>query len=271
MRFFVFALTSVVSLLACSAATLPFSVRSSSWTKIAECMAEDGINIRRAPSVSAPRLVYNESKIEDYDTPLIYYGYWGTKTGGNIQPVLFGGIAPVVSEQNGWIELLNEGPRRESNAWVSAKYCKVKEITPISTSDNVVRPAFLMLDTKSDVEGNYAIYYRSDEMEGVACFYLGRVADGKVVCPYVMTCEYNYMSDVAGENSPVFVKGQYGYTFNLTKAIASGKLNEYGSMEYSADLSRFSTDLLNLIIQESEPLETPAIVYLYDGDYCLAE
>lgn len=42
-------------------------------------------------------------------------------------------------------------------------------------------------------------------------------------------------------------------------------------MEYSADLSRFSTDLLNLIIQEAGPLETPAIVYLYDGDYCLAE
>lgn len=268
MRFIFLAVTTVISVLGATAATLPFSVKAPVWTKVAECTAQGGVNIRKAPSVTAPKMVYNEAKVDYYDVPVIYYGYWGSRTGGSIVPVLFDGISPVVSEQSGWVELLNWGPKRESNGWVSAKYCKVSEITPISTSgDNVRNLNFLLLDTEGSIDGKYGIYLRYDEMEGVAEFYVGRIADGKLICPYCFSCNYNYMTEFDESDTAAFEKGDYGYTFSSTKAVTTATLNEYNSMEYNVDLHKFTPEMLNLILKEATLLEAPATVYCY-GERC---
>ena len=267
MRFTFLAVATVISVGA-TAATLPFTVKAPAWTKIAKCTAIEGINIRKAPSVTAPRMAYNETKIYSYEDPVIYSGYWGSKTGGNIQPVLFSGIAPVVEEEPEWVELYKWGPKRESNGWVSKKYCKVSEIIPISTSGgNVSYPCFLLLDTDSSIEGNYGIYVNCDEMEGLAEFYVGRIADGKLICPYLFSCDYNCMTEYDESCTVPFVKEEYRYTFNSTKATTTARLNEYDSMEYTVDLHKFTPEMLNLILREATPLETPATVYCCDDGY----
>ena len=103
------AVAAAITALSCQAITFPFSVTAPTWDKVAECTAEGGVNVRKLPSTSAPKMVYNESKIEDYDTPVIYYAYWGTKTGGPVQAITFSDFAPVVSEKPGWIELYKVG------------------------------------------------------------------------------------------------------------------------------------------------------------------
>lgn len=260
------ALTAIAAALGCPAATLPFNVKAPAWTKIAVCETEGGVNIRQRPSTTAPKLVYNEAKIEDYDTPVIYYCYWGTKTGGSIYSSTFTGFAPIVSEQPGWLELLYEGPRKESNGWVSSKYCKVVEPTPISVTEKTASPAFMFLDTDSSVEGKYAILLTIDEMNSDATFYVGRLVDGKLVCPYAFNCVLIYDYDNNADPTE-FKKNEYGVDeFVLTKQGLSYVKTEWGEQD-SPDLSKFKPQMIDFVIKQAKPLETPGVIYLYDGGY----
>ena len=63
------AVAAAITALSCQAITFPFTVTAPTWDKVAECTAEGGVNVRKLPSTSAPNMVYNESKIDDYDTP----------------------------------------------------------------------------------------------------------------------------------------------------------------------------------------------------------
>ncbi len=265
----------LLSSLYCNAVTLPFNAPAPpSWTKVAECTAENGVNVRKAPATTAPRMVYNENKIEDYDTPVIYYAYWGLKTGGPIQPVTFQGTAPVVSEQPGWIQLLNEGPKRESNAWVSSKYCKVSDITPITSDPNLHSIDFMLLSTPASVEGTYGIYMCTDEMNGEAIFYVGRLVDGKMVCPYAYCCSYVDSTYIDDENTPCsLIKDEYNehdYRLNITRQGATRIETEYGGNFYP-DINKLPAEIISFIVKEAKPVDgaTPAIVYGYNGGYCL--
>lgn len=260
------ALTAIVSALGCSAATLPFNVKAPAWTKIAVCETEGGVNIRQRPSATAPKLVYNEAKIEDYDTPVIYYGYWGTKSGGSIIPITFDDVAPIVSEQSGWLELLDKGPRKESNGWVSSKYCKVVEPTPISATEKTLYPSLMFLNTDSSVEGQYAVLLTIDEMNSEATFYVGRLVEGKIVCPYAFDCVLIY--DYDNNTAPTgFKKNEYGVDeFVLTKQGLSYVKTEWGEQD-SPDLSKFTPQMIDFVIKQAKPLETWGVIYLYDGGY----
>lgn len=270
MKMTLIAVAAAITAIGCQAATLPFNVTAPSWNKIAQCTTQGGVNIRKAPSTTAPKMVYNENKIEDYDCPVIYYGYWSTKSGGAVQSITFDGVAPVVSEQPGWVELLNQGPRYESNGWVSAKYCQVSQTAPIRESGNPKAVNFIILNTGSDVNGTYALYMTTDEMNGLASFYLGRIADGKLVCPYLFECDYNY--DMAnGQNPPSFTKNEYGgYTYTATKKGMSGYATEWGE-EYAPDINKLTTEQLNLIISQAKPLPKAKVVYLYNNGYYLTD
>lgn len=265
MRIAFLALTAIVTALGCSATTLPFNVKAPAWTKIAVCETEGGVNIRQRPSATAPKLVYNEAKIEDYDTPVIYYCYWGTKTGGSIYSSTFTGFAPIVSEQPGWLELLDEGPRKESNGWVSSKYCKVVEPTLISATEKTLYPSLMFLNTDSSMEGKYAIYLETDDMNGWATFYIGRLVDGKLVCPYSFQCDY--VDDFSNTTDPTAFKKEDGsYRFFLTKCGTSPVTREWGEEDHP-DLSKFTPQMIDFVIQQAKPLETPAVIYLYNGGY----
>lgn len=273
MRTVLFAVTAVLTALGCEAVTFPFDVKAPVWNKVAVCTAEEGINIRKAPSTSAQRMVYNEAKIEDYETPLTCLGYWASKTGGNIKPVLFNDMAPVVAEQPGWVELLNigpEGPQGPSNGWVSAKYCKISEITPITASTKPTKPYFMILNTGSGIEGEYGMYFTGDDMNGLATFYIGRIADGKLVCPYAFTCDYYDASYDDSKDATTISEeknSETGYKLTLTRQGTSAVMEEYGPAYYM-DLSKLSAHMLNYIINQAKPLDKyTTTVYLYDNSY----
>lgn len=261
----ILALAVALSSLGCAAVTFPFNVTAPTWNEVAECTTEGGVNIRKAPSTTAPKLVYNEAKIEDFETPLKYLAYWGSRTGGNIHAVTFNGIAPVVSIKDGWIELLKEGPKNESNAWVSSKYCKVTEITPIRASSNPASPQVLFFNIEENV---YAIYLETDEMNGEATFYIGKVADGKIVCPYAYTCEY-YDCVSNESDSPSISKNQFGsYCYYATKKGQTEIIGEYGEY-YTPNISKLPAETLDFVIKQAKPLDSTTIIYLYDGKYCI--
>ncbi len=272
MRNVLFTVAIVLTALGSSAVTFPFNVKAPAWNKIAVCTAKDGINIRKAPSATAPRMVYNEAKIEDYETPLTCLAYWGNKTGGSIMPVLFNDFAPVVTEQPGWVELLNIGPvgsNGPSNGWVSTKYCKVSEITPISATAKPLRSDFMILNTGNSIEGEYGMYFTGDEMNGIATFYIGRIADGKLVCPFAFTCDY-YDDSYSDNNEATTISkdnnSDASYKLHLTRQCASAVMTEYG-LSYFMDLSKLSDRMLDFIINQAKPLDNDNIVYLYNNLY----
>jgi len=61
-------------------AQIPFEVPTPSWQYLANPTSESGINIRKSPSATAPRMLYDETKIEYFYIPLIHYAYWSTAT-----------------------------------------------------------------------------------------------------------------------------------------------------------------------------------------------
>lgn len=266
------AVAAAIAAIGCQAATLPFNVTAPSWNKVAQCTTQGGVNIRKAPSTTAPKMVYNENSIEDYECPVIYNGYWSTKSGGAVQPITFEGVAPVVSEQPGWVELLNQGPKGESNGWVSAKYCKVSDVTPIRPSGNPKNGFFRIIDSKG-ADGTYAIYLYCDEMNGTSNFFLGRLADGKLVCPYSFDCDY--AMDNNSNAAPTIKKTEYGYIFTATKQcmseVKTDPNDEYGYLE--TNINMLPDNMIDFIVKQAKPLspQNPAVIYLYNGYYRLVD
>ena len=71
------------------------------------------------------------------------------------------------------------------------------------------------------VEGTYGVFFSYDEMNSLATFYIGRLENGKIVCPYSFDCDY-------GENTyednakPTLLKNEYGaYSLISTKQSMS--------------------------------------------------
>ena len=264
---------ALLTALSSAAVTLPFNAPAPpSWSKVAICTARDGVNVRKTPSTTAPKMVFNENKVTDYETPAIYYGYWGTRTGGAIQPVLFQGmsVAPVVSEKPGWVELLNEGPKRQSNGWVSTKFCKVVDITPIRDSGNPSGLDFMLLDTPADMEGTYGIYMTTDDLNSEANFYIGRLVDGKMVCPYMYTCDYFSNEYGDGSDAPTtLTKEEYRYMLRLTRQCMTQMQNEYGE-NYYPDINKLPASMIKFIVREAKPIDgILPVIYLADGKYNL--
>lgn len=262
----ILALAVALSSLGCAAVTFPFNVTAPTWNKVAECTTEGGVNIRKAPSTTAPKLVYNEVKLEQYgyDTPLKYIAYWGSKTGGNISPVKFEGPAAIVSERLGWIELLGEGPNAKSNAWVSSKYCKITETTPIKANGNPSSPKILFFNIDNVT---YAIYLVDDDMNSEAKFYIGRLVDGKIVCPYAFECQYR--EDIDNETDPSSIKKDelFGsYYYNATKNGMS-EISGFDGTYYTPDVSKIPTNTLDFIIKQAKAIDWTLIVYLNEGKY----
>ncbi len=114
-----------------------------------------------------------------------------------------------------------------------------------------------------------SIYMYTQDMDGIANFYLGRLEDGKVVCPYILECDY--AMDLNDETAPTTItKGENGYTFNLTKQGMTTVQEEYGPTDYP-DVTKLPAEALNLIISQSRPMDSSVTVYLYNGQYHMVE
>lgn len=262
------AMATVLTAFGCQAVTLPFNTTAPpAWTKVAESTSQDGVNIRKASSTSAPKLVYNANNIEACDADVWYFAYWSAKSGYPIEAAKFNGPSPVVSEQPGWIQILNLGPKHQSNAWVSSKYCKVSEVSAIKPVVSPRSCSFRFLDTPADTEGTYGMYMYTDDMNGLVDFYIGRLVEGKMVCPYSFDC--NYMFDLSDEGPVTLTKDSDGYTLKMSKQ--GHDLVDFGYGDtYVSDINKIPADIINMMVRLATPLEgSPAIIYDYNGDYML--
>ena len=236
-----------------SAAPPTFNVSAPKWTKLAECTTDGGINIRKTPSTTAPRMVYDEAKITDYDVPLAYYGYWSTgKTGGTIQPVTFAGVGEVVGEQPGWLEINKLGPKEESNGWVSAKYCRTFAPTPITFPSKPFVDNLVWLTAPGNTaDGVYAIFCTIDEMNSTAEFYFGRLVNGLIVCPYRLECMDITMNP---DQKVGIVRETNYYAFNYNDKVIDEN--------YQVVMSKLPGDVLLDIIEKAQPAPE-AVIYCY--------
>lgn len=228
---------AVLSASTAYAVVLPFDVDVPKWTMVAECYSEGGINIRQQPSTTAARTVYDENKVDDYDIPLCEYTYWSKSPArGSVSVYTFQGEAPIVSEKNGWLELYGIGPKH-SNGWVSAKFCKKRAIKPYTCYPDYFRT----------IEKNgqtFGVDVECNEMDGTVTFYVGKLVNGFIVCPYAFFVpSYNY-----SENGKTYFDGD---CFYFTRA----------EDEYTPRASKLPQDVVEYVIRKATPLSTPKILF----------
>lgn len=234
------------------AAPKVFNVSAPTWKKIAVATT-DGVNMRKAPSTSAPRLIYDEADIFDFQIPLNYYAKWTTVAPKGTQyAISFSGPAPVVSEKDGWVELLKAGPKCEENAWVSAKYCNIITPAPISYPVKRKLPTYTMIDRGAD--GIYCVYVSYDEMDSYAEFYVGRLINGIVVAPYKLDCA---VANVDDNKKPGIYKNGDNYEFSFTSAMIT---------DYLPDINKMAPAMIEDIINFATKSTTDAIIYQHE-DY----
>lgn len=166
---------------------LRFEVKAPSWDEVATCTTDGGVNIRKSPSTTAPKMMYNEDAIEDYETPLIYIADWSTRQAtGSWMNVSFWGPDPVIGKTDGWLQVAGIGPQGQPG-WVSAKYCRVERPRPVGEYEGFKD---IIKNLDGDRKG-YAIVAFTDEMNGEVNFYVGRYEGNFLVCPYALSAYYN--------------------------------------------------------------------------------
>ncbi|MCH5347121.1 MAG: hypothetical protein J1E63_08420 [Muribaculaceae bacterium] len=245
---------AMATAVSCLATDLPFTVKAPTWTKVAIAKDPEGLNIRKSPSTSAPRLLVDELKITAYDVPLFFYGFWSSNAPkGTVYALKFTGPDPVVSESNGWLEIENIGPNMEENGWVSARYCNIVTPTPVTKDNKPSGDNFLWLSDKGIAtgdDGEYALQGYYNEMDDEIVFNLGRLAAGKVVCPFSLYCSVL----VDDSRKPGLVKDGDIYQITINPKL----MNDDG---YDISLTRFPVDLINAIIKAATESRIPQVIY----------
>lgn len=233
------AMMAVLSATATNAAQLPFDVEAPSWTMLAECTTEGGVNIRQQPSTTAARLVYDENNMdmEDWSAD---GAFWSKATPtGTIHPFTFDYSAPIIMEKNGWLQLYGIGPNGTSG-WVSAKYCKKTPIKPFTGSD---------YDRFIEHNGQkYVITIEFNEMTREVKFYVGKMAKGFIVYPYSYTPKNGY--DYS-KNGKTYLENDCLYFPN----------NSEGYMPPMPDPKKLSDNSINYLIRKATPMSRPWIQY----------
>ena len=248
MKLLLTAVAAFASMACLAAVPENFEVAAPKYSRFVKCNSEDGVNIRKSPSASAPRALYNEAKIEDYDVPVQNYLYWSSgKAGGSIYAHKFTDVAPLVSEPDGWYELYGVGPLANGsfqNGWVSAKYCSVSEVKPITQQVISESPALLR-----SAGGDKVIYYDADIMNGEYTFYVGKIADGQLVCPY----SFNVPSVEETSGKTYFKPNEYGVMLmycNPAEKDVEGPV-----------LDKLTSETISKILQLAEKADRPITVF----------
>lgn len=237
-----------------SSAQIPFEVQSPTWKYLANPTSEDGINIRKSPSATAPRMLIDETKIENWDVPAKYSAYWSTATPKtpSIYPILLSSFeyAPIIGEQNGWYELEGVGVKG-CNAWVSAKLCKKLTPEAVTIADINNNEYY-----KSIASGNetYVFNIFPNEMDGDIVFELGKLENGFIVWPYQLYA-YSYESG-ATTGLKKDSNGNYSFVFN----------KEYGDEFGNPILKNLPEDTIKEIITKMTKKEHPSVTTKINGE-----
>ena len=115
-----------------------------------------------------------------------------------------------------------------------------------------------------------------DDMNSEATFYLGRLDNGKVVCPYSYTCSYSFTS--YDDDEPTSLKnvgdGEPYYHFHASSKCMTQFHPDPNNPDYSypeTDIHKIPADIIAFAIKHAEPLPKPPYVYLYNGMYYLTD
>ncbi len=222
-----------------------------SWNKVAVSTNDMGINIRQKPSVTAPKLVYNEAKIEDFHTPLSVYAYWSSRPArGSIVAVPFTGPGIVAGERSGFYEIYGAG--KDGSGWVSAKLCRTYPLLPI---DARWIGGCQFLRAMGPDWADLVIYCEFNEMDGDVMFYVGKISGKIIDFPYSL-----YVENVeTGSSRPTsLTKAGDGYKLTVSKAQMA---------EYDPDIRKFGTDVIADILDAATKSDYSRILYRYNDTY----
>ncbi len=226
-------------------AQIPFEVQTPSWKYLANPTSESGINIRKSPSATAPRMLYDESKITDFHTPLIYYAYWSTAAPkGSIFPIQMSSYeyAPIIGEQNGWYELEGVGVKG-TNGWVSAKLCNKVTPQPV-TPDDINDDYYRIIESGNET---YVFFMYVNEMDQDVSFELGKLANGYIIWPYQLYAYYE-----TGTTTSLKKDGSGNFSFLYTKQHS----DEFGSPILKGIPDKLITDIITKMTKKDKPTVT---------------
>lgn len=232
-----------------------FTVQAPAWKSLAMANLE-GVYVYKAPSTSSPFLAYDETKITDYEMPVMYSAFWTTKAPSEtLIPIVFDTPTPIVSEKQGWYEVMNYGPQYQQNGWVEAKFCDKIVPQPIDFAKAKKQfPYYEWIDRGSD--GQYMIAMDYNEMESCVTFRVGRIINGVVVSPYELYCP---LAGLDGRRRPGFHKAEGYYEFTFNKACT---VDNEG---YDPQISKMPKEVIDNIINYAE--EAPIVVYfIHDNE-----
>lgn len=254
----IFSIIVAISSLMATSVVQAFTVEAPKWDKLAITTTED-VNIRKEPTASSPRLLVDWEKVDNYQIPINYFAYWSSSAPqGSVNPISFTGPVPVVSEKDGWIEVLNAGPKCETNGWVNAKFCKIVRPNPITLENTEQFNNFSLIPSGPDEV--YALYALCDaEMDNNATFYLGRLINGVIVAPYSLYCSSAYMDDA---HSPGIFKDGDSFSFFFNSSMATDE---------TLDLHKMPTDIFAQLLDYVTKSAHEAVIYLSEGELWLME
>ena len=257
MKKIIFLIAATLSIMLTNVAEA-FTVEAPKWKKIA-IATTDGVNIRQEPSASSPRLLVDWEKVDNYQVPVNYFGYWSSATPkGSVEAISFSGPSPVVTERGEWLEILNAGPKCDTNGWVNSKFCKVVTPTPITSSNTAQFNNFNLISSEQDeVFGLYAIC--DAEMDKYAVFYLGKLIDGVVVAPYSLYCNTAEMDD---SHIPGFFKEGDSFAFYFNSSMATDE---------NLDVHKLPSEVFSQLLDYITKSKYDAVIYLSEGELNFVE
>lgn len=239
-------LLAIITLTAALAeAQLPFEVQAPSFRTVVISKAENGSQIRKAPSLQAPRLVIDDNKITDYHTPAIYSNaaYWSTaKNRGAVSSITFTGPAVPAEKKDGWYRFPGIG-LRGVDGWVAASTCNEMTLTDITPYNiNNWPPCFKLFDYNGE---QYFLELSLDELEGIQKAAVGKLNNGKIVMPYCIYWEDDVPEWITWSSDP--------------EAMNSHNLNKLTRKQ-------LLTVITNIINNKDSKLAKP-LIYVYGEDY----
>lgn len=216
-----------VSLPLSAKVTLDFNVTAPAFTAVAT--TSSSLTVRQTPSTAAARSINDETRFMDFEYPQSSAFWSKAKRLTRSQHLCeFSGTAVVVEKRPQWLKLSGIGPQY-SDGWVLSKYCKVKNIEAVTPTTEA--PGLLHL------EGDYVLKMdiNDSELDGYACIYVGKIADGKIVCPYVVEIDKYYNTLEEEDHIPdvelVFDRERKGYILKFSKGLFERygfRQDEYG-------------------------------------------
>lgn len=247
------------------AVSFPFSVNKPDVRMI----VSNGVNIRKTPSATAPKLVYNVNDENlDFGADPIDVSFWSAGSAKrNIEAVQFTGPGIVIGEKDDWYQIRGYGAEGQGNGWVNAKYCKPftpqKLVYPNELSEDESFRFLWLTQFPGTEPGEYAMYYDYSYNDlSLVCFYIGKVVDGMLVCPYSFgTLE-----------APVLVGPEDNVA--VAKVITPDhSLMHYWEIRYNTDymdswslnLSKLPRQIIEQIVENAKPLDKEVVFYLKDG------